>query len=158
MSIYDFSAENIKGEMVDFSNFKNKTLLIVNTASKCGFTPQYKGLEELYEKYKNKGFLVLGFPCNQFGNQESGSRGQIEQFCQLNYNVSFPLFNKIKVNGKDTHPLYKYIKKQAPGFLGTEKIKWNFTKFLVNKDGKVLKRFASAVTPEKIAPLIEKIL
>lgn len=158
MTIYDFSVSGIKGEVVDLSLYKNKVLLIVNTASQCGFTPQYKGLQKLFEKYKNQGFLVLGFPCNQFGKQEPGDNREIENFCEINYGIDFPMFEKVIVNGKNAHPLYKFLKNKAPGILGMNAIKWNFTKFLVGRDGKVIKRFASATKPEKIAPFIEKVL
>jgi glutathione peroxidase len=133
-------------------------MLVVNTASKCGFTPQYEGLEALYKKYKDQGFVVLGFPCNQFGRQEPGSESDIEEFCQLNYGVSFPMFTKIDVNGGDADPLFKYLKNSQKGILGSEKIKWNFTKFLVNRDGKVIARFASTVKPENLIKDIEKLL
>ena len=133
-------------------------MLVVNTASKCGFTPQYEGLEALYKKYKDQGFVVLGFPCNQFGRQEPGSESDIEDFCQLNYGVSFPMFAKIDVNGDDADPLFKYLKSSQKGILGSEKIKWNFTKFLVNRDGKVIARFASTVKPENLIKDIEKLL
>jgi glutathione peroxidase len=137
---------------------KNKTLLIVNVASKCGFTKQYAGLEQLYEKYKDKGFVVLGFPCNQFAGQEPGDDAEIKSFCSLNYNVTFPLFSKIKVNGADAHPLYKYLKEKHKGILGLAAIKWNFTKFLVDKNGNVIKRYASQDKPEDLTSDIEKIL
>ena len=148
--IYQYSAKNIKGDDVSIGDYKGKVLLIVNTASKCGFTPQYKGLEKLYKNYKDKGFEILGFPCNQFGKQEPGNSGEISEFCELNFGVSFPLFEKIDVNGDNAHPLYKYLKKEATGLLGSEAIKWNFTKFLVDPQGNVVKRFAPTDTPEKI--------
>ena len=148
--IYQYSAKNIKGDDVSIGDYKGKVLLIVNTASKCGFTPQYKGLEKLYKNYKDKGFEILGFPCNQFGKQEPGNAGEISEFCELNFGVSFPLFEKIDVNGDNAHPLYKYLKKEATGLLGSEAIKWNFTKFLVDPQGNVVKRFAPTDTPEKI--------
>ncbi len=157
-SIYDFSAINIKGEEVPLSDYKGKVLLIVNTASKCGFTPQYKGLESLYQKYKDKGLEILGFPCNQFGKQEPGDSQQISEFCELNFGVTFPLFQKVEVNGADAHPLYKFLKAQAPGVLGSQAIKWNFTKFLVDQEGRVLKRFAPTDTPEKIEKEVSKLL
>lgn len=157
-SIYQFSVNDIKGNSVPLSKYKDKTLLIVNTASKCGFTPQYKGLESLYAKYKDKGLVILGFPCNQFGKQEQGSNDEIASFCDLTFKVSFPMFSKIEVNGNDTLSLYHYLKEQAPGVLGSKSIKWNFTKFLVNKDGKVLKRFAPKDTPESIEKEITAIL
>ncbi len=157
-TIYDFEIQGISGESVDFSSYKEKVLLIVNTASKCGFTPQYKGLESLYKAYKDKGFEVLGFPCNQFGKQEPGSGGEISEFCELNFGVSFPLFEKLEVNGDNTHPLFKYLKQKAPGVFGTEAIKWNFTKFLVNRRGEVVKRFAPKDKPEAIASEVEALL
>lgn len=157
-TVYDFSGLNIKGEEVPLDQFKGKVMLIVNTASKCGFTPQYKGLEELYKNYKEKGLEILGFPCNQFGKQEPGNEEQITEFCELNFGVTFPLFKKIDVNGPDAHPLYKFLKNEAPGLLGSEAIKWNFTKFLVNQNGKVVKRFAPTDTPEKIEKHVRKLL
>ncbi|OUS31909.1 glutathione peroxidase [Gammaproteobacteria bacterium 45_16_T64] len=157
-SVYDFSAINLKGQSVELSEYKDKVLLIVNTASKCGLTPQYEGLEKLYKEKQSKGLEVLGFPCNQFAGQEPGESADIGEFCQLNYGVSFPMFEKVKVNGDDAHGLFKYLRKEAKGVLGSEKIKWNFTKFLVSKDGKVLKRYAPTDKPEKIAKDIEKIL
>ncbi len=157
-TVYDFSGLNIKGEEVPLDQFKGKVMLIVNTASKCGFTPQYKGLEELYKNYKEKGLEILGFPCNQFGKQEPGNEEQITEFCELNFGVTFPLFKKIDVNGPDAHPLYKFLKNEAPGLLGSEAIKWNFTKFLVNQNGKVVKRFAPTDTPEKIEKHVQKLL
>ncbi len=149
-SIYDFQAKTIDGAQQKLDAYKGKVLLIVNVASKCGFTPQYKGLEALYEKYQDKGLVILGFPCDQFGHQEPGDEKQIKEFCSLTYDVKFPMFAKIKVNGEDAHPLYKFLKSQEKGFLGTEFIKWNFTKFLVDKTGKVVKRYAPTDTPEKI--------
>jgi glutathione peroxidase len=149
-SVYDFSARTIDGDEQKLSAYKGKTLLVVNVASKCGFTPQYTGLEALYEKFKDKGFVVLGFPCDQFGHQEPGDENEIKNFCSLNYDVKFPLFAKIEVNGANAHPLYKYLKAQAKGLLGSESIKWNFTKFLIDKDGKVMTRYAPVDTPEKI--------
>ena len=149
-SVYDFNATTIDGDEQSLGAYKGKAMLIVNVASKCGFTPQYKGLEELYEKFQAKGLVVLGFPCDQFGHQEPGDEEEIKNFCSLNYDVKFPLFSKIDVNGANTHPLYKYLKKEAKGLLGSESIKWNFTKFLVDKDGKVLRRYASTDTPQSI--------
>ena len=149
-SIYDFSAKTIDGEEQKLDAYKGKAMLVVNVASKCGFTPQYTGLEALYEKLKNKGLVVLGFPCDQFGHQEPGDAAEIKNFCTLNYDVKFPLFAKIEVNGAGTHPLYKYLKHAAKGVLGSELIKWNFTKFLIDKDGKVVTRYAPTDTPEKI--------
>ena len=151
MGVYDFQAKTIDGKDQKLDAFEGKTLLIVNVASKCGFTPQYKGLEELYRQYKDKGLVVLGFPCDQFGHQEPGDEAEIKSFCSLNYDVSFPMFAKIKVNGDEAHPLYKYLKSQEKGFLGTEFIKWNFTKFLVDKKGDVVKRYAPTDTPKSIA-------
>jgi len=147
-SIYDFSARSIDGEDQPLASYKGKTMLIVNVASKCGFTPQYKGLEELYEKFRDRGLVVLGFPCDQFGHQEPGDEEEIKSFCSLNYDVKFPLFAKIDVNGANAHPLYKYLKHEAKGLLGSEGIKWNFTKFLVDKDGKVVRRYAPTDTPQ----------
>lgn len=150
-NVYAFKAKAINGEELDLGQFKGKTLLIVNTASKCGFTSQYKGLEDLYQEYNKQDFVVLGFPCNQFGAQEPSDNKEISQFCQLNYGVSFPMFEKIEVNGDDAHPLYKFLREKAPGILGSKAIKWNFTKFLVNKEGVPVKRFAPNDSPEKIA-------
>jgi glutathione peroxidase len=155
---YDFTAKNITGSEQSLSEFAGKVTLIVNVASKCGFTPQYKGLEAIHKQYKDKGFAVLGFPCDQFGHQEPGNEAEIMQFCSLTYDVSFPMFAKIKVNGDDAHPLYKHLKSESPGLLGTEGIKWNFTKFLVGKDGQVVKRYGSMDKPEDIAKDIEKLL
>jgi glutathione peroxidase len=149
-SVYDFSAKSIDGEDESLARYKGKTMLIVNVASKCGFTPQYTGLEALYEKFKDKGVVVLGFPCDQFGHQEPGDEAEIKNFCSLNYDVKFPLFAKVEVNGANTHPLYQHLKSQAKGLLGSESIKWNFTKFLVDKDGKVLTRYAPTDTPQSI--------
>ncbi len=157
-TIYDFSAETIKHQQVSLSDYKGKVVLIVNTASKCGFTPQYEGLEKVFAKYKDQGLVILGFPCNQFGSQEPGSEDDIAQFCQINYGVSFPMFAKIDVNGGNAHPLYKYLKDSLPGFLGTKNIKWNFTKFLIDKEGKPVKRYGSNEKPEDIAKDIEKLL
>ncbi|WP_105214395.1 glutathione peroxidase [Pseudoalteromonas sp. T1lg22] len=158
MSIYEFSATNNKGEEVALSSFKGKVMLIANTASKCGFTPQYQGLNDLYKDLQAKGLVVLGFPCNQFGEQEPGSDSEISEFCQLNYGVSFPIMSKIDVNGAGAHPLFDYFKALAPGLLGTKKIKWNFTKFLVDQNGKVLKRYAPLTKPEAIRADIEALL
>jgi glutathione peroxidase len=157
-TVYDFEAKGIDGKPQALSQYAGKALLIVNVASRCGYTPQYEGLEALYKKYGPKGLVVLGFPCNQFGAQEPGTEAEIVQFCDLNYHTTFPLFAKIDVNGKDAHPLYEHLKSSAPGILGTEAIKWNFTKFLIDRQGKVLKRYASKDTPESIAPEIEKAL
>lgn len=156
--IYDFEVQTINGENARLGDYQDQVILIVNTASKCGFTPQYEGLEELYEKYKDRGFVVLGFPCNQFGRQEPGSESDIAEFCQLNYGVSFPMFAKIDVNGSDAEPLFNYLKKSQKGLLGSEKIKWNFTKFLVNRDGEVVARYAPTMKPKDLADEIEKLL
>lgn len=150
MRIYDISAKTIDGSDKKLDAYKGKVLLIVNVASKCGFTPQYKGLEALHRKYQGKDFEVLGFPCDQFGHQEPGNEDEIKNFCSLTYDVSFPMFAKIDVNGANTHPLYQFLKSEATGILGSEGIKWNFTKFLIGKDGKVVKRYGSIDTPEKI--------
>ena len=157
-NIYDFDAKTIDGAQARLDAYKGKALLIVNVASKCGFTPQYSGLEALYKQYKDKGFEILGFPCDQFGHQEPGDESQIKEFCSLTYDVSFPMFAKIKVNGDDAHPLFKYLKSQEKGLLGTEFIKWNFTKFLVDKNGKVVKRYGSADKPESIGKDLEPLL
>lgn len=158
MSIYQFTATDIKGQEISLESFSDKVLLIVNTASKCGFTPQFEGLEKLYADLKDEGLVVLGFPCNQFGNQDPGSEGDIQEFCQLNYGVSFPMFSKIDVNGAQAHPLFKYLKSEAKGILGSEAIKWNFTKFLINRDGKVVERFGSAELPSSLEKKIRKYL
>jgi glutathione peroxidase len=150
-SVYDFNALSIDGKSVPLKNFTGKVLLIVNTASACGFTPQFAGLESLHETYADKGLVVLGFPCNQFGAQDSGSNGEIAQFCQLNYGVRFAMMSKIDVNGKDAHPLYQWLSSEAPGLLGSKAIKWNFTKFLVGKDGAVIKRYAPTDKPESLS-------
>jgi glutathione peroxidase len=157
-SIYDFSAKTLDGKTVSLSDFKGNAMLIVNTASKCGFTPQYAGLEALYEKLREKGLTVLGFPCNQFGQQEPGSEEEIGAFCRMNYGVSFPMFAKIDVNGPNTHPLYEFLKGEQPGVLGTKNIKWNFTKFLVDRNGKVVDRFAPMTKPEEIEKSIATVL
>jgi glutathione peroxidase len=157
-SVYDFSVKDIHGKSVDLARYKGKALLIVNTASKCGFTPQYKGLEALYRKMHGKGLEILGFPCNQFGAQEPGSESEIESFCEVNYGVTFPLFAKIDVNGRNAAPLYRYLKKAKPGLLRSEVIKWNFTKFLVDRQGNVVARYAPNVEPESLAGDIAKVL
>ena len=157
-SIYDFQARSLGGQAADLAAVKGKVLLIVNTASQCGFTPQYKGLEEVYEKYRDQGFEVLGFPCNQFGGQEPGDSEQIGAFCEKNFGVTFPMFEKVDVNGADAHPLFSYLKSEAPGLLGTKDIKWNFTKFLVDRSGKVVDRFAPTTRPDAITKDIEKLL
>lgn len=156
MNIYDIKVKNIKGEETSLDLYKNKVLLVVNTASKCGFTPQYKGLEEVYQKYKERGFEILAFPCNQFGGQEPGSSEEIQNFCDLSFKTTFPLFEKIEVNGSNEHELYHYLKSHCPGLLGSKKIKWNFTKFLVSKDGEPIKRYAPTTKPEDITSDIEK--
>ena len=156
--LYDINVKDNNLNNVEMSEYKGKILLIVNVASKCGFTPQYKDLESLYKKYKDQGLEVLGFPCNQFGAQEPGSNEEIQSFCNLNYNVTFKLFDKIDVNGPKTSPLFKHLKNQSPGILGTEIIKWNFTKFLVNKDGEVVKRFSPKDTEAVIEPQLVKSL
>jgi len=181
MSVYDFKAKNIRGAETGLDLYQGTVLLIVNTASKCGFTPQYADLQKLYEKYKDQGFVILGFPCNQFGEQEPGSNEEVDTFCQLNYGVTFPLFEKLQVRGADKHPLFAYLTEQAPfeGFdistpsgkmlnayfeekmpeqLKDDEIKWNFTKFLIDREGRVAKRFESAVDPLDIAPVVESLL
>lgn len=156
--IYDISAERLQGDTQSLADYAGKLMLIVNTASKCGFTPQFEGLEALYQRYQARGLVILGFPCNQFGEQEPGAAAEIADFCQKNYGVSFPMFAKIDVNGADTHPLYKLLKQSARGLLGSEGIKWNFTKFLVDRDGRIVERFAPTTTPEAIAKDIEALL
>ena len=158
MNVFDFSANAIDGTPVDLSRYRGKVLLIVNTASQCGFTPQYKGLEQLYREYHERGLEVLGFPCNQFRQQEPGSEAEIGAFCEKNFGVSFPLFAKIDVNGANAHPLYRHLKGEAPGVLGTQSVKWNFTKFLVGRDGRVVKRYAPTTKPEEIAGDIAQLL
>jgi glutathione peroxidase len=157
-TVHDFSAETLSGKPATLSGYKGKVLLIVNTASKCGFTPQYKGLEQLYLKYKDKGLEILGFPCNQFGGQEPGTASEIASFCEINYGVTFPMFSKVEVNGAGAHPLFVHLKGEAPGLLGSKDIKWNFTKFLVNRDGEVIDRYAPTTSPESIEKDIEKAL
>jgi glutathione peroxidase len=157
-TVYDFEAKTIDGAQQSLDAYKGKTLLIVNVASKCGFTPQYAGLESTYRKLQDKGLVVLGFPCDQFGHQEPGTETEIKQFCALKYDVTFPMFAKIDVNGTNTAPLFQYLKKAAPGLLGTEAVKWNFTKFLIDKTGKVVRRYATMETPESIEKDIVKIL
>ena len=157
-TIYDFSARTIDGAERSLADYRGKVVLIVNVASKCGFTPQYAGLEALYRAHAERGFVVLGFPCDQFGHQEPGDEAEIQNFCALHYDVTFPLFAKIDVNGAHAHPLYEHLKSAAKGVLGTEAIKWNFTKFLVDRDGKVVGRYAPTDTPESIAPDVEKLL
>lgn len=157
-TVYEFSAKDINGKDVNLADYRGKVLLIVNTASKCGFTPQYKGLQKVYEEYRDKGLTILGFPCNQFGSQEPGDENRISEFCELNYGVDFPMFAKIEVNGSDAHPLYKHLKESAPGLLGSKGVKWNFTKFLVDKEGNVVKRYAPTDKPEDLVKDIEKLL
>ena len=157
MKIYDFKVRNAKGVKVPLTEYQGKVLLIVNTATGCGFTPQYEGLQNLYDKYKDKGFVVLDFPCNQFGHQAPGTEEEIQEFCTLKYNTTFPLFAKIDVNGKNAEPLFEFLKKQKGGFLGND-IKWNFTKFLVSRDGAVVERYAPVTRPEKIESDILKLL
>ena len=158
MNVFDFHAAALDGAPIDLARYRGKVLLIVNTASACGFTPQYKGLEAVYRQFHERGVEVLGFPCNQFGQQESGSEVEIGAFCEKNYGVSFPLFSKVDVNGANAHPLFRHLKSEAPGLLGTQRIKWNFTKFLVGRDGRVLKRFAPQTRPEAIAGAIAQCL
>ena len=158
MRIYDLSAKDINHQEVSFKKYENRVLLIVNVASHCGYTNQYEGLQKLHENYNDKGLSVLGFPCNQFLGQEPGTEEQIQSFCSLTYNVTFDLFAKIDVNGENTHPLYVFLKQNAKGLLGSEAIKWNFTKFLVNKEGKVVKRYAPATKPEEIESDIKELL
>jgi glutathione peroxidase len=157
-SIYDFSVTTLEGKPLNLSTYKGKVLLIVNTASQCGFTPQYQGLQALYNKYASQGLVILGFPCNQFGQQEPGSVSEIQAFCKTRFGVTFPLFQKVDVNGKDAHPLFQYLTKAAPGLFGTETIKWNFTKFLVDRNGKVVERYASLAKPEDLDKVIQKLL
>lgn len=157
-NIYDFTVVNNQGESIPLLNYQNKVILIVNTASACGFTPQYAGLEELYQQYKDQGFEILAFPCNQFGKQEQDNNENIRQFCDLNFNISFDLFGKVEVNGDNAEPIFDYLTSNAPGVLGTKKIKWNFTKFLVNRNGEVIKRYGSIVKPEQISKDLEAAL
>ncbi|OZB05994.1 MAG: glutathione peroxidase, partial [Marinobacter sp. 34-60-7] len=154
-TVYNFSANDIKGNEVSLADYRGKVLLIVNTASKCGFTPQFEGLEALHKELGGRGFEVLGFPCNQFLNQDPGNNDRISEFCSLNYGVTFPMFAKIEVNGDGTHPLFQFLKKQAKGLMGSEKVKWNFTKFLVDKNGNVVERYAPTTDPMDIAKDIE---
>ncbi|GHA70539.1 glutathione peroxidase [Cognatilysobacter bugurensis] len=157
-SVYRFSAVDIDGTTRDLDAFRGQVLLIVNVASQCGYTPQYSGLEQLWRRYRDRGFAVLGFPCDQFGRQEPGDEAQIREFCSVKYDVTFPMFSKVDVNGVDAHPLWSWLKHERPGVLGTEAIKWNFTKFLVGRDGRALRRYAPGDTPESIAPDIEAAL
>ena len=156
-TIYDFKALNNKGAEVDFADYKGKVLLIVNTASKCGFTPQYDGLEDLWKKYQDQGLIVIGFPCDQFAHQEPGSDAEIAEFCRLNHGVTFPLMSKIDVNGDNAHPIYKFLKNETKGLLGSA-IKWNFTKFLISRDGKIIERFAPVTTPASLEDKIKSLL
>lgn len=158
MTVYGFTAISLDGREVQLREYEGQVLLIVNTASRCGLTPQYAGLEQLYRKYKDRGFTILGFPCNQFGAQEPGTSEEIAQFCSLRYDVTFPLFEKIEVNGSGTHPLYKFLKEEKPGFLWSKRIKWNFTKFLVDRSGSVVRRFAPSVKPEAVDTSIAQLL
>lgn len=158
MSVYDYEVKSVAGESVSMSDYQGKVLLIVNTASKCGFTPQYKGLEELYKRYAEQGLEVLGFPCNQFGHQEPGSESDIASFCEMNFGVTFPLFAKIEVNGDNAAPLFTHLKQEAPGILGSKGVKWNFTKFLVDRQGNVVKRFAPTDKPASLQGAIEALL
>ena len=157
-NVYDFTADSLDGKPVSLRDYAGKVLLIVNTASKCGFTPQYEGLEALYQNYRERGLTVLGFPCNQFGAQEPGTAAEIGSFCQKNYGVSFPMFEKIDVNGEAAHPLYRWLKSSAKGLLGSEGIKWNFTKFLVDRNGNVIDRFAPTTKPEDLKSNVEALL
>lgn len=157
-SLHDFTVKDINGKDFSFSALKGKPVVIVNVASKCGFTPQYKGLEELYREYKDQGLVIIGFPCNQFGAQEPGNEQDIQQFCSLTYDVSFPMMSKIDVNGTNEAPIYRFLKSSAPGLLGTEAIKWNFTKFLIGKDGQVIDRFAPQTEPKDMAKAIKAAL
>jgi glutathione peroxidase len=157
-SLYDFDATSISGQRADFASLRGKVVLIVNTASACGFTPQFAGLEKLWQAWRERGLEIVGFPSNEFGGQDPGSNDQIASFCQLNYGVSFPMMAKVKVNGADAHPLWRWLKGEAPGLLGTQAIKWNFTKFLVGRDGQVIRRYAPNDAPETIGKDIEKVL
>jgi len=156
-NFFELEAKKLNGETISLSEFKGKTIVVVNTASKCGLTPQYEGLENLYRKYKDKGLVVLGFPCNQFGQQEKGTAEEISEFCQVNYGVSFPMFDKVEVNGPNAHPVFKYLKSELGGIFGSN-IKWNFTKFVIDKNGKPVKRFAPTTKPEKMERYLQKIL
>jgi glutathione peroxidase len=158
MKFYDFEAKKINGETVSMSDFAGKTIVVVNTASKCGLTPQYEGLEKMYEKYKEQGLVILGFPCNQFANQESGTSDEIQEFCQVNYGVSFPIFEKIDVNGRKAHPIFKYLKENLSGGIFGSNVKWNFTKFIIDSQGNPVKRFGPTTKPEKMENTIKKYL
>ena len=157
MEFYNLEAKKISGETVSMSEYKGKTIVVVNTASKCGFTPQYKGLEELYQKYKDQGLVILGFPCNQFGKQEPGRAQEIQEFCEINYGVTFPIFDKVDVNGSNAHPIFKYLKSNLGGFL-VSSIKWNFTKFVIDKNGKPIKRFGPTTKPEDMESFVVSLL
>lgn len=157
-NFYDFSAVSLQGKQISMEGYRGKVVIVVNTASKCGFTPQYEGLEELFKKYNQQGLEILGFPCNQFGNQEPGSEKEIAEGCLINYGVTFQMFSKIEVNGENAHPLYEYLKKKLPGFVFSRRIKWNFTKFLIDRKGKPVKRFAPSFKPENMAGDIERLL
>jgi glutathione peroxidase len=157
-TVYDFQAQSIRGETVDLAQYRGQVMLIVNTASACGFTPQFKGLEQLWADYGARGLVVLGFPSNEFGGQDPGSNEEIASFCEMNYGVSFPMMSKVRVNGAEAHPLWQWLKSEKPGFLGTELIKWNFSKFLIGRDGQVLKRYAPNDAPEKLRGDIEAAL
>lgn len=157
-NFFDFKVKDAAGKDVDLSKYRGQTVLVVNVASRCGFTPQYTGLESLYEQFKERGFVILGFPCNQFGGQEPGTDAEIQKTCSLNWNVTFPVLAKIDVNGSEAAPVYKYLKSAAPGLMGSELIKWNFTKFLIGPDGNVVERFAPQIEPEKLVAPINKIL
>ncbi|MTI14412.1 glutathione peroxidase [Sansalvadorimonas verongulae] len=158
MSIYDIPVQTIKGKTISLEQYRGKVLIIVNTASKCGFTPQYKGLEGIYKEYKGQGLEILGFPCDQFGHQEPGSEDEISEFCEINFGVTFPLFSKVEVNGSNAHPLFTHLKEEAPGLLGSKGIKWNFTKFLVDAEGNVVGRFAPKDDPKKLIKPMAKLL
>jgi glutathione peroxidase len=158
VSVYQFNAKSIKGEEVNLESYKGNVLLVVNTASECGLTPQYVELQSIFQQYKDKGFYVLGFPCNQFGSQEPGSEENISEFCSINYGVNFPMFAKVEVNGENTHPLFQYLKDEAPGELESKAIEWNFTKFLVDRNGQVVGRYAPNIVPTDISDDIEKLL
>ncbi|OWA34433.1 glutathione peroxidase [Saccharibacillus sp. O16] len=158
MSVYDYEARTSKGEEVKLSDYRGKVVLIVNTASKCGFTPQFQGLQELYDKYHDRGLEILGFPSNQFMEQDPGSNDEILEFCQLNYGVKFPMFEKTDVKGENAHPLFRYLSDEAPGLMGSKSVKWNFTKFLIDKEGKPVKRFAPQTSPDQLEKDIEKLL
>ena len=157
-NFYDFEAQKLNGETVSMREYQGKTIIVVNTASKCGFTPQYEGLEKLYQQYKDKGLVILGFPCNQFGKQESGTADEIEEFCQVNYGVTFPLFEKIEVNGVNTHPIFEFLKSNVSNGIFGSKIKWNFTKFFINSQGVPVKRFSPTTKPEKMEKTIQDLI